>query len=111
MKQETGLEKIAERIKRAERVVLFTHIRPDGDAIGSALALKTALEQVNLPSGYCNESAMSSNLSFLPDLGEIKSELPSEKADLYIALDNGDSSRLGVFADKFLGAGNSSFLQ
>ena len=105
MKQETGLEKIAERIKRAERVVLFTHIRPDGDAIGSALALKTALEQLNIPSVYCNESAMPSNLSFLPDLGEIKSELPSEKADLYIALDNGDSSRLGVFADKFLGAG------
>lgn len=105
MKQETGLEKIAERIKRAERVVLFTHIRPDGDAIGSALALKTALEQLNIPSVYCNESAMPSNLSFLPDLGEIKSELPSGKADLYIALDNGDSSRLGVFADKFLGAG------
>ena len=104
MKQETGLEKIAERIKRAERVVLFTHIRPDGDAIGSALALKTALEQLNIPSVYCNESTMPSNLSFLPDLGEIKSELPSEKADLYIALDNGDSSRLGVFADKFLGA-------
>ncbi|MBE5752874.1 MAG: bifunctional oligoribonuclease/PAP phosphatase NrnA [Clostridiales bacterium] len=104
MKQETGLEKIAERIKRAERVVLFTHIRPDGDAIGSAFALKTALEQLNIPSVYCNESAMPSNLSFLPDLGEIKSELPSEKADLYIALDNGDSSRLGVFADKFLGA-------
>jgi len=104
LKQETGLEKIAERIKRAERVVLFTHIRPDGDAIGSAFALKTALEQLNIPSVYCNESAMPSNLSFLPDLGEIKSELPSEKADLYIALDNGDSSRLGVFADKFLGA-------
>lgn len=104
MKQETGLEKIAERIKRAERVVLFTHIRPDGDAIGSAFALKTALEQLNIPSVYCNESAMPSNLSFLPDLGEIKSELPSEKADLYIALDNADSSRLGVFADKFLGA-------
>ena len=68
MKQETGLEKIAERIKRAERVVLFTHIRPDGDAIGSALALKTALEQLNIPSVYCNESAMPSNLSFLPDL-------------------------------------------
>ncbi len=105
MKQETELEKIAERIKKAERVVLFTHIRPDGDAIGSALALKTALEQLNIPSVYCNECEMPSNLSFLPELSEIKRELPSEKTDLYIALDNADSARLGMFSDKFLGAG------
>ena len=104
MKRDTELKQIAELIKKAKNVVIFTHVRPDGDALGSAFALKSALEELNIPSVYCSESPMPSNLAFIPDLDEVRQTLPSEKADLYIALDNGDSSRLGVFADEFLSA-------
>jgi phosphoesterase RecJ-like protein len=104
LKRETSLERIAERIKKAKSVVIFTHIRPDGDALGSSFALKTALEQLNIPTVFCNESPMPSNLAFLKGLDSIRTSLPETDADLYIALDNADVSRLGVFADKFLSA-------
>ena len=104
MKRETGLERIAELIKKSKKIVIFTHVRPDGDALGSAMALKTALDELNISSTYCSESPMPSNLAFIPGLECVKQELPNEQADLYIALDNSDSSRLGVFADEFLSA-------
>ena len=37
------LQQIAEKIKRAKKVAIFAHMRPDGDAYGSALALSRAL--------------------------------------------------------------------
>ncbi len=39
------VEQIAERICSAKRILLTTHVKPDGDAIGSALALRRALDQ------------------------------------------------------------------
>ena len=101
MKKETDMERISERLKRAKGVVIFTHIRPDGDAIGSALALKTALDELQIPSVYCNESPLPSNLRFMDGLETIKQTLDFSGADVYVSLDNADISRLGMFADKF----------
>jgi phosphoesterase RecJ-like protein len=98
------MEEIAQRIKSADAVVIFTHIRPDGDAIGSALALKTALEELNIPSVYCNESPLPSNLLFLDGLDGVKTALELDNANVYVALDNADVTRLGVFADRFVNA-------
>ena len=38
------LDTILEEIKKAEKIVILTHIGPDGDAIGSSLAIGYALE-------------------------------------------------------------------
>lgn len=43
------LKEIAEIIKNAKSAVIFTHMRPDGDAIGSAMSLFFALKQLNIP--------------------------------------------------------------
>ena len=104
MKKVTEMEEIAEKLKRAKGVVIFTHIRPDGDAIGSALALKTALDILNIPSVYCNESPLPSNLLFLDGLDDVKTTLEIDNANVYVALDNADVTRLGVFTDKFVNA-------
>jgi len=42
------LDNILEEIKRAETIVILTHETPDGDAIGSSLAMKLALKQFNV---------------------------------------------------------------
>ena len=39
-----SLETIAARIRHAKSVAIFTHMRPDGDALGSALAIGRALD-------------------------------------------------------------------
>ena len=43
------LQQIATRIKQAKNVLIMTHMRPDGDAFGSALALSAALDFFNIP--------------------------------------------------------------
>ncbi len=38
------LEQVAERLGSAQRLLLTTHVKPDGDGMGSALAMARALE-------------------------------------------------------------------
>ena len=40
------LDNILEEIKKAESIVILTHENPDGDAIGTALALYHSLQQM-----------------------------------------------------------------
>jgi nanoRNase/pAp phosphatase (c-di-AMP/oligoRNAs hydrolase) len=41
----TTLHRAIERIQRAKRIAITTHIRPDGDAVGSALGLCRLLNE------------------------------------------------------------------
>ena len=38
------LEFLADKIRKAKSVLIFCHVRPDGDTIGSAFALKYGLD-------------------------------------------------------------------
>ena len=50
------LDSILDEIKKAEKIVILTHENPDGDAIGSATAMKFAIEYL----GKSNVSFISS---------------------------------------------------
>ena len=69
---DNSLEKIAERILQAKNVVILTHMRPDGDAFGSALALSNALEFLKIPHQVCVESDIPSNLTFVEGIEKVK---------------------------------------
>ena len=99
------LEKIAEQLKKAKSVGIFTHVRPDGDAYGSALALALALDKLSIPNYVCNESEPPSNLTFLEGLDRVQKTPPFE-ADVLIALDSSDGTRLGTLSDVFFTAKN-----
>jgi phosphoesterase RecJ-like protein len=43
-----SLRELSERLKAEKSVALFCHVRPDGDTLGSALALKMALEKLGI---------------------------------------------------------------
>ena len=80
------LDEILEEIKNAETIVLLTHETPDGDAIGSSLAMKLALENL----GKKAELIMSSyakTFDYLPEVNDIKKESQIEEYDLAISLD------------------------
>lgn len=100
MKERATIEQIAERIKRAKSVVIFTHMRPDGDALGCSLALSFALDRLGIEHVVCDESPLPSNLSFMRGLERIQKTV-SIDADLYIALDSADSARLGALSEPF----------
>lgn len=94
------IEEIATRLKKAKQVTVFTHMRPDGDAFGSLLALTYALRQLGIEAEACNESDLPSNLDFLDGVKEIK-KTPALDADAFVALDCADENRLGGLAEKF----------
>lgn len=50
----TTLDNIVEEIKKAESIVLLTHETPDGDTIGSSLAMYNAVKTNWKKSRYNN---------------------------------------------------------
>ena len=94
------LEHILEEIKKAEKIVILTHENPDGDAVGSTLAMYIALKEMGknpdiiipeLPRVY----------NFLPETENIKKEGLKEPYDLAIALDCATLKMLNGWSNYF----------
>ena len=60
--------KIIDYINSSETIALFTHIRPDGDCLGSALALGIALENEGKKVDYFCPSNIGESFMFLPNI-------------------------------------------
>ncbi len=87
------LDNILEEIKKAQTIILLTHEAPDGDAIGSTLAMKTALKTLGKESDVIIKE-FPRTFEFLPNAKEIKQESEIKKYDLAVSLDCTDLRRL-----------------
>ena len=87
------LDNILEEIKKAETIVILTHETPDGDAVGSSLAMRIALKQLGKNADVIIPK-YSRAFAFLPDAILIKSESEIKKYDLAISVDCADLKRL-----------------
>ena len=101
------LDKILEEINKAESIVILTHEHPDGDAVGTSLALYNALKlygktNVDLIIPECPKTFL-----FLPYSNEIKKEANIEKYDLAIAIDCATLKMLNGWAKYFETAENT----
>lgn len=94
------LEQIADRLKSARRVLITSHMRPDGDAYGSALALCCALENIGVDCEVCVESDIPSNLAFVDGIKRATKK-PRGEYDLFVAVDCSDEQRLGLLSEEF----------
>ncbi len=61
--------RFVEIVRSHERFALTTHVRPDGDAIGSALAMAAILESLGKDVVLCGALAVPPNLRFLDPKG------------------------------------------
>ncbi len=87
------LDEILEEIKKANKIVILTHETPDGDAVGSCLGLKLALEKI----GKYSDIIMTNyarTFEFLPRVSEIETESDIKNYDLAISLDCANFKRL-----------------
>lgn len=90
------MSEIIQRISEANHVVVIAHISPDADSLGSASALYTYLLTLHKKvSFFCASKTINQKLLFLPWADKIRDSFPAS-ADLAIALDCGNKSRLGV---------------
>jgi bifunctional oligoribonuclease and PAP phosphatase NrnA len=92
-----SFHEIAEAIKQAHRIAVLSHVRPDGDAIGSQLALTLCLQQMGKEASAWNEDGLPESFRFLgkSDLIRRPPSAP-EEFDLAIALDTASQQRLGT---------------
>ncbi len=97
-----SLSELANKITREKNVALFCHIRPDGDSLGSALALKLALKSLGAKVDvFCNDCPPL-RFSFLNEVSTVKSDFSlSESYTALIAIDCAEINRLGEFAKAF----------
>ncbi len=94
------LDNILEEINKAEKIVILTHENPDGDAIGSGLAMYHALKAYGKnPDIIVPEHSRTFNC--LPGIDELKTESNIEHYDLAISLDCATIKMLNGFADYF----------
>lgn len=103
------IEKIIKQIKKSKNVVLLSHVGPDGDTLGSMLALKEMLAQLNV-----NEKvdiiivgSIPDIYKFLPGINSVKN--PDNKTlyqsyDLAVTVDCASLERLGDSLNLFKNA-------
>lgn len=95
----TTLNQIADRIEQAERVLITTHAKPDGDALGSIVALGRAIESRGKQVEYRVMPILPGNLAFLSQrvpivLHEGEAAKSIAEPDLVIVTDTGAWSQL-----------------
>jgi phosphoesterase RecJ-like protein len=85
---------IRARIEQANKILIVSHVRPDGDAVGSVLGLGTALAAAGKQVQMVLADGVPSAFTFLPGSKQIKksAEFP---VDLSIVLDISDLNRIG----------------
>lgn len=94
------LDSIKEEIISAKDIVILTHEMPDGDAVGSSLAVYNSLKQLGKTADLVIPE-YPKNFAFLPGAKEIKKEGKDTSYDLAIVLDCSDVKRLNGFSNYF----------
>lgn len=87
---------LTEIIKSKKNIAICSHISPDGDNIGSIIALKEGLKQLGIEAKVWKVDTVPKNLRFLQGVSEmITPELP---VDILIVVDCSDERRLGLYS-------------
>ncbi|HME88060.1 MAG TPA: bifunctional oligoribonuclease/PAP phosphatase NrnA [Chthoniobacterales bacterium] len=90
-------EQIGRALHEHQRFAVLSHVRPDGDALGSQLALGLSLKQLGKDVRVWNEEGMLEKYSFLPSANLLsKPPAQPEQVDVVIALDTAIQNRLGA---------------
>jgi phosphoesterase RecJ-like protein len=89
--------RIADEIRKRQRFVLSSHVRPDGDAIGSQLAMAYALRHLGKDVRIVNRDAPPEPLSVFPGVPSIEvANRVDDPGDAVIVMECGDLTRTGV---------------
>jgi len=94
------INQIIEHLKKSKYVLLASHIHPDGDAIGSTLAMGLSLKALGKEVTFYNESLISAVYRFMPSVKMIINHVPDISIyDSAVIIDCGDIQRIGTMAE------------
>src|SRR6188472_4510597 len=96
MTQTTDLQATAATLREHDRFLVVTHENPDGDALGSLLAMTLGLRQLgkDVYMYLAGHAPLPGEYTFMP-LEELKRTLPESDERVLVAVDCANESRLG----------------
>lgn len=94
--KKTVLKSIADAIKKSKTFFIAGHMRPDGDTIGSGLALASVLRRLGKKVTHCSADAVPDDLMFMPGARNIKiTKKQAGHFDCAIILESINLTRIG----------------
>ncbi|MBZ0281193.1 MAG: bifunctional oligoribonuclease/PAP phosphatase NrnA [Anaerolineae bacterium] len=96
MTNKTQWNEATEAVLGAESILVVTHVKPDGDAIGSLLGLTLALRERGLNVDAAVDGGVPKFLEYLSGTETVYSKLTVSKWDLMISVDASDEERTGL---------------
>ena len=114
---ESALAQSKELIEQAKKIVILTHMAPDGDAMGSALALWNQLKSTEYRAQNTDRevnvivpNAFPAFFNWMPGAGEIliyekeakRCDTLIAEAELFLCTDFNDAKRIGPVGEKML---------
>lgn len=97
MSKNASFAEIGKAVDGHQSFAVVSHVRPDGDAIGSILALGHALEQLGKSVRYLNNDGCPESLAFLPGSEKVEKsrEAGVVEVEVAICLDTATHDRIG----------------
>lgn len=96
------IEELITQLNENDHFVLITHVSPDGDAIGSSIALFRMLRSLNKKVCFVCDGDIPANLTRMKDTENMSRDLPEGFVPkVAIAVDCADYSRLGSMISIF----------
>lgn len=94
-----SMDDAVQAIWASRRIVLACHINPDGDTLGSMVALGLALETMGKDVTLLSADGVPDLYADLPAIDRVRAATERRDFDLAIGLDAGDLSRVGSNVD------------
>ncbi len=99
-------QQIATTLRKSRSVLIVAHVAPDGDSLGSAVALQLALGHLGVPAVVGSQDGVPPPFAFLPGAEAILTVPPATAFDAGVAVECGTLERTGVFASALAASGN-----
>src|ERR1700735_4206592 len=94
MKNKASIAALLELLRERSSFVISSHLRPDGDAIGSALGLMHLLEAMGKQVTVCFVDPVPANFRFLDGSDRVASTFPPVDAAIFLECDSIERSSI-----------------
>lgn len=91
---------VKERLGAAQNILIASHIRPDGDAIGSLIGLGLALQNAGKAVQMVLTDGVPANFHYLEGSDQVRKE-PQGEFDTFITVDCADIKRIGNLFESY----------
>ena len=101
MSKKVDIRDALKLLQKAESLILVSHISPDGDTLGSTLALAEGLRQTGKKVSVMVDDEIATTYNFMPGIKEYIRPTNKDhfEPDLFVVIDSSSLDRTGVVAE------------